>query len=141
MIFYSKSVSPHRAVLVLGILSLRSSYALSVEAQAKEVSDTIQWWFLATNTWRLRTYAIDRDVHSHCVTGVDREFAKANTRKFFGDVLRRLSVVEFEDLSDAAAVAGSLHAAGLRDAVEFSADGIPLWLPEDADYQARSVPG
>ena len=125
---------------MLGVLTMQSSYGRNVEEPARGVPDTVQWWFLGDATWRVRTYAIDRDVHPHRADGVDVEFAKANVREHYGDVLRSLHVVSLSNVRDPEATRNELRAAGLRDTVQFSDSGIPLWLPDDARYESRSEP-
>ena len=130
----------HRASLIIGMLSVRSSYAQDLEESAAEAGDTIQWWFLEQATWRVRTYALDYDVHAHRVDGVDRQFARDHVRRIYSDVLLDVHEVEFSDFSDAQAVQEALRLAGLGPAVRFSSDGIPMWAPEGSIYTTKSSP-
>lgn len=126
--------------LVLGILTVESSYAESLERPADQVPDTVQFWFTPDATWRVRTYAMDHDVHPHRVDGVDVDFAQEHIRRNYGDVLGDLRVLTFADVRDLAVVRAELRRAGLRDSAELSPEGIPLWLPDDAEYRTQSRP-
>jgi hypothetical protein len=53
--------------LVLAILTTESSYAQNVERAATAVPDTIQFWLTPEKQWRIRTYAIDHDIHVYGV--------------------------------------------------------------------------
>jgi len=55
-----------RGILVLAVLTIKSSYSQNVElavAHAGDAPDTVQWWIGEGGCWRLRTYAIDHDIH------------------------------------------------------------------------------
>jgi hypothetical protein len=59
-----------RGTLVLAILSIQSSYARDVEQSLDtpdDVPDTLQWWVSPQGSWRIKTYALDHDIHTHDV--------------------------------------------------------------------------
>src|SRR5207245_4972487 len=51
--------------LVLAVLSVQSSYRNNTEKPASDVCDTVQWWITPDNTWRIKTFALDHDIHVH----------------------------------------------------------------------------
>lgn len=51
-------------------LAVQSSYTDNVEHEADgNQFDTVQWWFSESETWRIKTFAIDQDIHTHCIAG------------------------------------------------------------------------
>src|SRR4051812_9427979 len=89
--------------LILAILTVESSYLQEVEHPAKTVPDTVQFWFAPDSQWRIKTFAIDHDIHVHRIGATnttDRlttEFAENNIQKAYGDVTAAVLVLEFPD--------------------------------------------
>ena len=82
--------------LVLAVLSVQSSYRNNIEEPADNVCDTVQWWITPDNTWRIKTFAMDHDIHIHEIgTPMDPAEAINNTRKHYGDVIVSLNVLRF----------------------------------------------
>ena len=103
-------------VLVVALLAVESSYSANLERPSQGVPDTVQFWFSPDADWRVKTFAIDHDIHIHKVgtratpQRLTPEAAVANTRKHYGDVLSSILVLEFSDPKDAAAVTRILQA-------------------------------
>jgi hypothetical protein len=51
-------------VLVVFTLAIKSSYAQNVELDASaEEFDTVQFYYAGADCWRIKTFAVDQDVH------------------------------------------------------------------------------
>jgi len=128
--------------LVLAVLTVQSSYKDNVEKPAGQVPDTVQWWITPDTTWRIKTYAIDHDIHIHSLDKVPAsavDFAVANTKEHYGDVLRKIHVVKFSD-GNSKTVAAALAQAGLANQLEMSPQGFAFWNPDGGAYTSQSRP-
>ena len=136
-----------QGTLVLAVLAIRSSYAQQIEVplgNREEVPDTLQWWIAATGTWRIRTYAIDHDIHTHQVDGRPDDLlvlASENTRKHYDDVLRIEHILQFADCYDRSEVQAKFHAIGLESRFEIAAGRFAFWKPDDLQYSTKTSPG
>ena len=54
-----------KGTLIIGVLTVESSYAQNSERPSRGVPDTVQFWIDPGGAWRIRTYAIDHDIHPH----------------------------------------------------------------------------
>ena len=130
--------------LILAILTVQSSYAAETEHPVRvgEVPDTLQWW-LGNQAWRIKTFAIDHDIHTYTV-GPNKsglvELAKQNNLKHYGDVLAEQHELRFSDCSDAAEVAAVLAGAGLAGSLEVAPPDFVFWKPDDARYHSQTKP-
>jgi hypothetical protein len=55
-----------------------------------DIPDTLQWWFGESGCWRIRTYALDHDVHAFKIGNsihTTLELAKKNNQDNYGDVI------------------------------------------------------
>jgi hypothetical protein len=107
-----------QGTLVLTILSIRSSYLREMEEPLGDMlfpADTIQWWIAPRGSWRIRTYAVDHDIHVYSVGNADnlRELALENARKHYGDVIQSQHVFELADCLDEDETARVFRAARL----------------------------
>jgi len=133
-----------RGTLVLAILSIRSSYSQEVEfaLEGDEVPDTLQWWFGDYGCWRIRTYAIDHDIHAYEVADSPRtnlELAKENNLKHYGDIIRVQHVIHFGDCTNPEEQEAEFGKIGLVPRIE-SYDGFVIWKPDEAEYWTQSRP-
>lgn len=129
-------------ILVIFFLSVQSSYAQNKELPATaNVFDTIQ--FVADNGkyWRIKTYALDQDVHIWSL-GSDvadiEAVAKANTMKHYGDLLTEGYVIKTGD--GVAGVRRALHDRGLDEHLELPEAGGLFWAPSGSRYRSKSTP-
>jgi len=135
-----------KGTLVVGVLKIESSYAHNVEQPAGRVPDTIQMWIGPDRAWRIRTHAIDHDIHVYSLgqpKQMKREptdFARDHIKKHYGDVLRSLVVLRFDDASNALASRRVLSSQGLDGTLEVAKDGFAFWNPDDGVYQTKSEP-
>ena len=125
-------------------LAVQSSYADNIEREAEEDRfDTIQWWFTEAETWRIKTFAIDQDIHTHCIAGcVAEEVAIENTVKHYADVVEKAFVLQFDDLSDASEVAEVMADIGGASALEVARNGksFAFWNPARLKFVSKSQP-
>ena len=134
-----------RGTLLLAILTVKSSYAGEVERPLDgpdDVPDTLQWW-IGEQTWRIRTYALDHDIHTHSVarTGPEvLELAQQNNAKHYAEVTAAQHVLHFRDCADPDDVATVLSAAGLDSRLDVAASRFAFWKPDDAWYRTQSTP-
>lgn len=131
----------HRT-LILAILDVRSSYVQERQEPAdRDTPDTVQWWIGPDQTWRIKTFGIDHDLHLHHVTGGDPEYYIEHTRKDYDGLIRELYTLEFSDFRDSAVVEGVLRDAGLRPDLEVSEQhGFAFWNPDQGIYKTQSYP-
>lgn len=77
---------------VIGILTIASSHKDNVAQPATKVPDTVQFWLPGSSAWRLRTYAVDHDVHTYAMglpTGDPVAVARCHINRKYGGVLAR----------------------------------------------------
>ena len=134
-----------QGTLVLTILTVQSSYLREVEQPLRDgvgAPDTIQWWIALTGSWRIRTFALDHDIHTHSVANtVDlRALALANAQEHYGDVIQSQHVIELADWLNTSEMSAAFRAAGLEPRVEIAAGRFAFWKPDDARYHTQSGP-
>ena len=125
-------------------LTVQSSYAENVEREAVgDCFDTVQWWFSENETWRIKTFAVDQDVHTHRIAGpVAEQIAIENTMKHYEDVVARTFVIEFDDLQNEKEVAEVMEDFGGTSALEIAKNGsrFAFWNPSRLKYTSKSTP-
>ena len=137
---------PSTFVLVVVLLTVESSYLRNTERPVDGVSDTVQFCFTHDRDWRIKTYAMDHDIHVHVIRepGQERVFgaaaAEANSEKHYGDIIDRLLVLEFAEPTDPVATAGVLAGYNLPGRLEFGASGVAFYNPDGRRYHSQSVP-
>jgi hypothetical protein len=129
--------------LVVAVLSVASSYSRNFETAAGDPPDTVQWWLDAAGSWRIKTFALDHDIHVHSLgqteLGQLKALAVENTQKHYGDVVSRLVVLEFPSLAPEA-TSVVLRDAGLGAALEVAPAGFAFWNPDGGLYRTQSRP-
>ena len=135
-----------RGILVLAVLTIKSSYSQNVElavSDADDVPDTIQWWLGGGGCWRLRTYAIHHDMHSYKIGNSSQttlELAQTNNQKNFGDIIKAHHVIHFVDCADPSELAAEFGRIGLCPRLEISPGRFAFCKPDDAVYSTKSTP-
>ena len=82
-----------QGTLLLAILRIKSSYSRNIELRLEEtdgVPDTVQWWFDNNGCYRIRTYALDHDIHVWDIGHSPKatlELARTNNSKHYADVI------------------------------------------------------
>jgi hypothetical protein len=110
------------------------------------VPGTVQFWFAPDSQWRIKTFAIDHDIHVHRIgianaaTHLTAEFAQNNIKKTYGDVTAVVLVLEFRDPKNEAEVQRILNAHKLKGRLEAVKDGYYFYNPDGGDYRTKSKP-
>src|SRR5262245_52474850 len=135
-----------RGTLVLAVLNVKSSYLQEIEEPLDgegDIPDTLQWWIAAGNAWRIKTFALDHDIHT---CAMDKggpelvELAQANNLKHYGDVVDSQHVLEFQDCTDAKEVRRVFRRVGLPPRLEVAEGQFAFWKPDEAKYRTQSQP-
>jgi hypothetical protein len=132
--------------LIIAMLTVESSYVKEVERPTKNVPDTVQFWFAPDSQWRIKTFAIDHDIHVHRVGASDAgarltpAFATNNIKKSYGDVTAKVLVLEFRDPKNEADVERILKDHQLKGKLEAVRDGYYFYNPDGGDYRTTSKP-
>ena len=135
-----------KGTLLLAILTVKSSYAQETEqplASLADVPDTLQWWIAETGVWRIRTYAMDHDIHTHLVGGNSDDslgLARESNRRHFSDVIGAEHLVTFADCNDSAEARAKFEQIGLAPQLEVAAGRFAFWKPDNAKYSTKSAP-
>jgi hypothetical protein len=132
-------------ILVLAILTTESSYVGETERPATDVADTIQFWLTPDTGWRIRTHAIDHDVHTYALDpggngsrfGADE--AAAHIRKHYDGIIARSIVLEFPDPNDREQVRDILSNHRLSGTLEVGS-GVAFYNPDRGEYRTKSSP-
>ena len=134
-----------QGTLVLTILTVQSSYLREVEEPlgvSAGLPDTIQWWVAPMGSWRIRTYAIDHDIHTHSLGTADNlvELALENVQRHYGDVIQSQHIIELANCLNTDETSRAFQAAGLKPYVEIAAGRFAFWKPDDGHYHTQSQP-
>lgn len=131
-----------KTTLVIFLLSVQSSYTDNTEiAATKDVFDTVQFFSANGTDWRIRTYALDQDVHIWSLGSNVDDFvalARANTEKHYGDVISEIYVIKTDE--DLEGVRRELDQRGLPPNLELAPLGAVFWAPPGTAYRSKSVP-
>lgn len=132
------------SLLIVARLNIKSSYAENREESADSAFDTVQFYFPTGDTpsWRIRTYAMDHDIHLHRLGAKPAnpiEFVRAHlARTSYREILASFHTVKIEHSGSAS----ELHEAGLTggafehdERLEFS-----FWNPDGAKYATKTQP-
>jgi hypothetical protein len=135
-----------RGILLLAVLSVKGSYSLDLEIPlegAEDIPDTLQWWFGAGGCWRIRTYALDHDIHAYQIGNslqTTLELAKKNNRDNYGDIIERQDVIHFVDCANRLELEAEFGRIGLVPRVEVASGQFAFWKPDDAVYSTKCSP-
>jgi hypothetical protein len=135
-----------RGILVLAVLTVQSSYSQEIEIAlegSEGIPDTLQWWFGGSGCWRIRTYAIDHDIHAYKIGNSPQttlEMANNNNLKNYGDVIEVQHTIHFVDCSNRLELEGEFGRIGLAPRMEIDGNGFAFWKPDDAVYSTKSTP-
>jgi hypothetical protein len=133
-----------RGILLLAVLSVKSSYSREEEIpleNADDIPDTLQWWFGEGGCWRIRTYALDHDVHAYQIGNslqTTVELAKKNNQDNYGDVIAAQHVIHFVDCSNRGELEAEFGRIGLVPRLQFDLSQFVFWKPDDAVYLTKS---
>jgi hypothetical protein len=127
--------------LVIFLLTVQSSQAEQTQRPGTAAEcDTIQFFQSPRGNWRIRTFAIDQDVH---VWELDKdiadilELARSNTEELYHGVLAEGHVIESQTLEG---LRQALVARGLPANLKVSDGGFLFWAPAGTEYRMKSTP-
>jgi hypothetical protein len=126
---------------VIFFLAVRSSYTRNEEVDSTESEfDTVQFHSNGGDCWRIKTFAMDQDVHAWNIGKVEDlvGLARANTEKHYGDVLTEGYILKSESGLDGIRL--ELADRGLHNHLEVSDAGFAFWTPADTTYRTKSRP-
>lgn len=132
-------------MLIVGQLKTKGSYAQDLEYPADEHFDTCQFFVGEGTFWRVRTFAVDHDIHVHQIDGhgdthAKLEWARENLEQAYGDVLARIITLEVDTKTPSLALTAALASKQLGGHVVQTGHGFAFWNPDDADYRTQSQP-
>ena len=131
--------------LLIGLLTIQSSYIENVEHHApqKAEADTVQFWIRTDKFWRIKTFALDHDVHINHWSGFSGDaikLAKKNIETHFGDVLAHTYQFEFSECGVTDEVIQAFERAGLAPNFEAKLSNPIFWNPGTYSYRSISTP-
>jgi hypothetical protein len=135
-----------RGILSLAVLTIQSSYSQEIEIpleDSESIPDTLQWWFGGNGCWRIRTYAIDHDIHAYEIGNSPQttlEMANQNNLKNYGDVIKVQHVIHFVDCTNRLELEAEFGRIGLAPRIEIDRNRFVFWKPDDAAYSTKSTP-
>jgi hypothetical protein len=125
-------------------LTIQSSYAQDAERVADAAHfDTVQWWLAADHAWRIKTFAMDEDIHCyHISSSIAEGFARQSTEKNYGDVIATSFSVELNSLTNAESIAKAMQDFGGAEALEVDRNGgkFAFWNPLQVHFSSKSQP-
>src|SRR5262249_39557131 len=130
--------------LVLAILTTESTYAQEMERTATAVPDTVQFWLAPDSQWRIRTYAVDHDIHVYKVppradgSRLTVEQVKDHISKHYGDVTAKVVTLRLRDPGDKDEFRRVLDENGLAGVLEVGKDGVAFYNPDKGEYRTKS---
>ena len=131
-----------KTTLVIFFLGIQSSYAENREESVEGFADTIQWVITEERVWRIRTYAVDQDVHVYLIAkeidpSVDYvSLAQQNTEKHYGDVYEQMLILQ--SATGAPGIEAGLVRHRMDAHLNIGANGLLFWSPKGTDYRTRS---
>lgn len=135
-----------RGILLLAVLCIKSSYSREVETAvegADDIPDTLQWWFGDGGCWRIRTYAMDHDIHAYQIGNslqTTLELAKKNNLDNYGDIIKTQHEIHFVNCTNQVELEAEFGRIGLVPRVEVDANQFAFWKPDEAEYSTKSAP-
>ena len=132
-----------QGTLILTILNIKSSYLdnLELPAAEDETPDWLYWWVSEGRNLRVKTFAIDHDIHIHSFEAEDVSASDllALNEKNYGDVIASHYVFEIKDLTDETEWKSLLSESGIEAKLDLR-EGLPIFTPGDAEYRTQSDP-
>lgn len=116
-----------QGTLVLTILTVQSSYIREIEEPVNndtDVPDTVQWWIAPTGSWRIKTFAMDHDIHTYAIGDHtfpienDGELRDLAQERHYWNVMHSQHFIELADCLDREEIVRAFRAEGLEPRVE-----------------------
>ena len=131
--------------LVLAILTTESSYAQEIERPATTVPDTIQFWLALDSQWRIRTYAVDHDIHVYTAgsrpdgSRLTAKEAADHIAKHYANITAKTVTLESHP-GDKVEVRRVLTEKVLTGVLEVGKNGVAFYNPDKGKYRTSSKP-
>jgi hypothetical protein len=122
------------------ISSYKDDY--EIEVRGDTVTDTVQWWVGADEAFRVRTFAIDHNIHVHHLDrGGPRmvRLALGNHERIYKEVTWRQYLFLIEDPTDVVHVGSVFKESGIEPRLEVQ-DRFAWWNPDGQHYENQSAP-
>lgn len=129
-------------VLIIFVLTIQSSYAQNAETAAMgSNADTVQFLIEPNQAWRIKTFAIDQDVHVYSLGETNaaiEEKAIASTERSYGDVIAKKYIIRSRTGMEG--LKAELKKHNLSQNLEISKSGFAFWVPENTEYRSKTQP-
>lgn len=130
--------------LIIFKLGIKSSFVKNKEEPADKHFDTLQFWVNKDSVIRIRTFAMDHDIHIHQVRlrGTIQntiQFLIESTEKHYGDIVQGKYFLNIEDPQDKNKVKSAFKKVNLTPNLE-STSYYSYWNPDGAKYINISKP-
>lgn len=128
--------------LLLFKLTIKSSFKQNIEVAADNGFDTLQFYIHEETIMRIRTYALDHDIHIHQVNLRDKSVAETmemliqTTKIHYGDAIEKEIELTFTDRAELQSL---LKKEGLLTLVE-AGENYLYWKPDKEKYKNQSNP-
>ena len=103
-----------------------------------QTPDTLQWWMNGEEVWRVKTFALDHDIHIHHLAGNSPEHFIENAKKTYGDLIAATHRLQFDDYLNEAGVERVFLNAGIAPNLEVAKAGFAFWNPDKTRYHTQS---
>ena len=131
--------------LIIFKLKIKSSYLQSREEPADTVFDTLQFYTHERKIFRIKTYAIDQDIHIHQVNIGERKvedvekFLIESTKMHYADAIEKELTLHLSGPDDQKSAKDFFEKNGMNPSLE-SNPGFAFWNPDNETYSTQSRP-
>lgn len=132
-------------ILRIFTLTIASSYSRNKEVSSPKTCDTLQFYAHNKQIWRIRTYALDHDIHIHQINMNNRSieevltFLSDSTKEHYGDVVAHEYTLQLESTTDKKSAETFLAEHGLHPKLESTTD-YAFWNPDGGTYRSQTNP-
>jgi hypothetical protein len=131
-----------KGTLIIYTLSITSSYKDNSEAFADEYFDVIEFWINEKETYRMKTYSKDQDIHVYQWghDGIESaiDLAYETTDEHYGDAKVKSFRIDFNENETEIEIQNKFDVLNLKGRIEIS-DFI-FWNPDRREYKTISNP-
>lgn len=131
--------------LLIFKLKIKSSYLQNKELPSDTDFDTLQFYAHGDTVWRIKTYAVDSDIHIHQINPRGKSlqetliFLTESTKAHYGDVMDQEYEMKLAGPDDMDTASAFLKKHTLSGKLE-SHEDYALWNPNGAIYTTQSRP-
>jgi hypothetical protein len=124
----------------MDISSYKDNYEIDVRGDT--ATDTAQWWIGLAEAFRVRTFAIDHDIHVHNLNRGGPpmvQLALGNHERVYKAITWRQYIVAIEDPTDRTHLDSVFAGSGIAPTSGVW-DRFAWWNPDGGHYEAQSAP-